>query len=411
MFLFLSVVSARIEQAGECFICHDSFHNTAKLCQQKSRHHFVDCYQETLQKVITPDCLTYTETIGDGCQELLCQQMDIAKPGVCPGRGIPLEQDDMGPCGSPKDGHLGDEEWIKCLNEHSSFKAAPMPGMYSHDFKKMMGVKIHNQIKLPPKLAEYGFEAPDSFDVRNNWPECRSVSGHIRDQANCGSCWAHGTTEAFNDRTCIKSNGAIQNLFSVADTTGCCNLIHCFSMGCNGGQIGTPWKWFTRTGVVTGGDYGDNKLCYDYTMPQCAHHVQSATLPQCSDIKEVDPKCYSHCVSNVSMDYGGDKQKASSAYSLRSISAIKQDLVKFGSVTAAFTVYEDFPTYKSGIYKHTSGAALGGHAVKIVGWGNKDGEDYWVVVNSWNESWGDNGLFLIAFGECGIDSDCAAGEA
>jgi len=195
--LFLSVVSARIEQAGECFICHDSFHNTAKLCQQKSRHHFVDCYQETLQKVITPDCLTYTETIGDGCQELLCQQMDIAKPGVCPGRGIPLEQDDMGPCGSPKDGHLGDEEWIKCLNEHSSFKAAPMPGMYSHDFKKMMGVKIHNQIKLPPKLAEYGFEAPDSFDVRNNWPECRSVSGHIRDQANCGSCWAHGTTEAF----------------------------------------------------------------------------------------------------------------------------------------------------------------------------------------------------------------------
>jgi len=33
-------------------------------------------------------------------------------------------------------------------------------------------------------------------------------------------------------------------------------------MGCNGGQIGTPWSWFSSTGVVTGGDYGDKTTCY-----------------------------------------------------------------------------------------------------------------------------------------------------
>jgi len=75
-------------------------------------------------------------------------------------------------------------------------------------------------------------------------------------------------------------------------------------------------------------------------------------------------------------------------------------LVQYGSVTAAFTVYEDFVNYKSGVYRHTSGSALGGHAVKIIGYG----EDYWIVNNSWNNSWGDNGTFKIAFGECGIDS-------
>ncbi len=62
---------------------------------------------------------------------------------------------------------------------------------------------------------------------------------------------------------------------------------------------------------------------------------------------------------------------------LSSTDAIKQDLVKYGPVTAAFTVYEDFLTYKSGIYKYTDGNALGGHAVKIIGYGNENGTDYW----------------------------------
>ena len=78
------------------------------------------------------------------------------------------------------------------------------------------------------------------------------------------------------------------------------------------------------------------------------------------------------------------------------VDSVKKDIFTNGTVTAAFTVYEDFVTYKSGVYKHTSGKALGGHAVKIVGWG----VDHWIVNNSWNETWGDNGTFKIAFGEC-----------
>lgn len=40
---------------------------------------------------------------------------------------------------------------------------------------------------------------------------------------------------------------------------------------------------------------------------------------------------------------------------------------------------QDFAHYKSGVYKHITGYALGGHAVKLIGWGTSDdGEDYWV---------------------------------
>ena len=40
-----------------------------------------------------------------------------------------------------------------------------------------------------------------------------------------------------------------------------------------------------------------------------------------------------------------------------------------GPIEVALTVYSDLLTYKSGVYYHTSGSALGMHAVKMVGWG------------------------------------------
>lgn len=61
-----------------------------------------------------------------------------------------------------------------------------------------------------------------------------------------------------------------------------------------------------------------------------------------------------------------------------------------------------------------AGSFLGGHAVKIIGWGTdaKSGKDYWLVANSWNESWGENGFFRILRGanECGIEGQVVAGE-
>ena len=132
-------------------------------------------------------------------------------------------------------------------------------------------------------------DIPTDFDARTQWPECESVINHVRDQSNCGSCWAHGTTEALNDRICISTNGSFTTLLSVSDTTACCNFLHCQSMGCNGGQVGSPWKWFSNSGVVTGGDYGTTGTCFNYTMEQCAHHVDSETLPLCDDVKQVQP--------------------------------------------------------------------------------------------------------------------------
>ena len=106
--------------------------------------------------------------------------------------------------------------------------------------------------------------------------------------------------------------------------------------------------------------------------------------------------------------YKEDKAFGDKGYSIpNDVAAIAQDIMTYGPVEAAFTVYADFPSYKSGVYKHTNGQALGGHAIKIIGWGTENGEDYWLVNNSWNSDWGDNGTFKILRGvnECGIEDE------
>ena len=75
-------------------------------------------------------------------------------------------------------------------------------------------------------------------------------------------------------------------------------------------------------------------------------------------------------------------------------------------------VYEDFMTYSNGVYQYTTGELLGGHAVKMLGWGVDNNVPYWTCMNSWSEEWGEKGLFRIRRGvnECGIEDSCVAGE-
>merc|ERR1712000_268991 len=164
---------------------------------------------------------------------------------------------------------------------------------------KTMGTIVDDNYLIKYKNIHYTdmIAVPASFDSRENWEYCSDVIGTVRDQSNCGSCWAFGTTEAFNDRECIKTKGAKKTLLSTADTTACCSFFSCYSMGCNGGQIGTPWTWFHNKGVVSGAGLGDKKTCYPYTMPKCNHHV-SGPYKDCSDVTQVAPECGTSCPGN-----------------------------------------------------------------------------------------------------------------
>ena len=79
---------------------------------------------------------------------------------------------------------------------------------------------------------------------------------------------------------------------------------------------------------------------------------------------------------------------------------------------AVFYVYEDFFSYKSGIYKQSniSQTPLGKHSVKIVGHGVDTGVSYWIAANSWGPAWGMDGFFKICASECMITSEMTYGQ-
>merc|ERR1711920_502291 len=122
-------------------------------------------------------------------------------------------------------------------------------------------------------------------------------------------------------------------------------------MGCRGGQLPAAWNYLKDTGIVT-------DSCFPYT-------AGNGTAPTCA----------SKCVENM-----------------------QKEIMTNGPIQVAFKVYKSFMSYKSGVYsKHIYELIPeGGHAVKIVGWGKDDGQDYWLVANSWNTSWGIDGFFKIA---------------
>merc|ERR1712000_303180 len=80
-----------------------------------------------------------------------------------------------------------------------------------------------------------------------------------------------------------------------------------------------------------------------------------------------------------------------------------QDIHQNGPITAQFMVmasFESFDFTTGKVYKPNPGELipLGGHAIKILGYGNQDGEAYWLIANSWNEDWGDKGFFKMIRG-------------
>ena len=78
-----------------------------------------------------------------------------------------------------------------------------------------------------------------------------------------------------------------------------------------------------------------------------------------------------------------------------SLSRVKTLLAQGYPVVVGFTIYENFDTYKGGIYSKTGGNVTGGHAMCIVGYDDEQG--YLKIVNSWGREWGDNGFFYLDY--------------
>lgn len=260
-------------------------------------------------------------------------------------------------------------------------------------------------------------DPPESFDSATNWPKCAKVIGDIRDQSNCGCCWAFAGAEAASDRMCIATNAEILEPLSAQDVCFCSS-----SDGCDGGQIETPWDYIKNTGAVTGGQYQGTGpfgkgMCADFSMPHCHHHGPRGKDPYPNETDAGCPsqssaQCPSKCDAGAAAshsDFESDKYSFTGEIVTAGglfgggAKGIQKLIQAGGPVETAFTVYSDFENYAGGVYHHVTGESVGGHAVKIVGWGvdTLEGQQvqYWKVANSWNPYWAEDGYFRIKIGD------------
>jgi C1A family cysteine protease len=200
---------------------------------------------------------------------------------------------------------------------------------------------------------------PRKIDWRNN---NGNFVTRIKYQDTCGSCVAFATCATLESRALKKNNTSDQDI-DLSES-------HLFS--CGGGRCANGWNFEPALQQAQNAGVG-----LEINFPYQPRDVACVNIP---------------AVIKVT---GWSK--------IATMNARKHAIASNGPVIAGMRVFSDFYSYGSGIYKQVTGSFEGLHAVAVVGYDDQEG--YWIIKNSWDSDWGENGYVRMGYGECGLDSE------
>ncbi len=196
----------------------------------------------------------------------------------------------------------------------------------------------------------------------------------VKDQGQCGSCWAFATTEGLESQMIIHgAYSGLPVLGTGAPQMSPQTLLSCGGAGsCNGGSPDQASDFIEKTGLPPD-DFFPYTTAYFGASPSCSlampgWQAQSVKIGSWTPVEAT-------------------------------VDALKQAVASYGPIETTFKVYDDFYNYGSGVYSYTSGGFDGWHSVQIVGY--DDSSKSFLVRNSWNIFWGEEGYFQIAYSEVG----------
>ncbi|XP_045762819.1 cathepsin L-like proteinase [Maniola jurtina] len=213
------------------------------------------------------------------------------------------------------------------------------------------------------EVEELVKELPDYYDMR-----IEGFISSVKNQGSCGSCWAFSTTAAV-EGALARSNGGRDLDLAEQSMVDCAWGFN--NMGCRGGQVKGSFKYILKHGLPTQMEYG----LYLDEMGKC-HRENMTSLYKIKGFAAVPPL---------------------------SVNAMKVALYKYGPVTVSINANKAVMGYNSGIFfDPTCNDSGPNHGVAVVGYGKRDGADYWIAKNSWGEDWGQDGYILFS----ATDNNC-----
>lgn len=237
-----------------------------------------------------------------------------------------------------------------------------------------------------PRLETIEFEVTTE-EMRQNapskldWTTKDGVTTPVKNQGDCGSCWAFSTTETIESSFSM-TTGRKAPLLAEEQIIDC----DAYDNGCNGGDIPSACRYVMKYGGIEAySDYPDTSSQNGYAG-QCKAQKQKL-LVKVDGYKFAIPECESGSCHN---------QKESD---------IIPQLAKHGPLAICVNA-RPWDEYKGGILAHgcTGGYYELDHCVQLVGYDTEHSTPYWKVRNSWGPDWGENGYIRLKMGEniCGV---------
>jgi len=265
---------------------------------------------------------------------------------------------------------------LKAIEEHNELYAKGLKSFYlgeneftdltNQEFVSMMNGM--NVTKEPGKFESGKFRAvlPTAVDWRQ-----KGFVTPVKNQGQCGSCWAFSTTGSLEGQH-FRATG---KLVSLSES----NLVDCSraygNNGCKGGLMDNAFKYIKDNNGI------DTEMSYPY-------------VPQTRSCKFQASNVGAHLQSFTDVTSGDED-------------ALMKAVAEVGPVSVAIDAsHPSFQGYHGGVYDEPMCSSMKlDHGVLVVGYGTYQGQDYWMVKNSWGPSWGLQGYVMMSRNknnQCGI---------